>query len=303
MGEAGRTRPKRCLQLAGLLVVVALAGCGVAAPTPAATATATATATAAQSRVPAVSPSPTATSAAGDGETVVAADAFDSLDAWDATAYVYAPWSLDAGTGGESPPSAAVLAYLNDQSSRLGTTVRLPDTTPITLRYRAWYETEAGRDELITWVGPVGGSDLSDVAIQSGSSGGQFVDVAVDLTRWAGRDVQLVFEFRSDQSTAILGGGVRIDDVLITTGGAGAPAGPDATPGGGQDIVTAAQCGQVRIGDPLEDVDALLGTRGTQTGALGIGADRITYYEWRNGDGSSMVLGIKGGLVDAISCP
>ena len=28
------------------------------------------------------------------------------------------------------------------------------------------------RDELITWVGPVGGSDRSDVAIQSGSSGG-----------------------------------------------------------------------------------------------------------------------------------
>jgi len=218
-------------------------------------------------------------------------DDFSSLVNWDTSSYRWHGWSLDHSCESE-PPCAAYVNYRSSENALLGRAFTLPDASPITLRFRAWYETEPKYDTLGAYVHHQGRLDPKYVAIYSGSSSG-WIEAEADLTEWAGDDVEIWFEFDTDRETGIVGGGARIDDVELLVGGPRAPAPAPSVELPEEDVITRQECEQVQLGMSYDDVVQMLQAPG-EYNYSDWGQD---YFTWMNPDGTNIVLGFSGDLL------
>jgi subtilisin family serine protease len=142
----------------------------------------------------------------------------DDLAAWDVSDFTIDPWSLSSTYFTSDPASIARIGYGNKEEAwaKLVDPVDLSSRSSALLRFRAFYETEPGFDELHAWVSH-DGIDWVEIATFSGWSDG-FRQVDCDISGYVGdADVYIAFSFTSDASVNSKDGytGVAIDDIEI----------------------------------------------------------------------------------------
>lgn len=133
-------------------------------------------------------------------------------------------------------PFAGEYEWWSGSGDNLGNTltrtVDLPAASAAGMSMKAWYEIEAGYDYLYAeastdggenWTalpGTVDGQPIDTVGTTpalSGSSGGEWVDLAYDLSPYAGQSVQVRLRYQTDGAVAEKG--FAADNISVTAGG------------------------------------------------------------------------------------
>lgn len=121
-------------------------------------------------------------------------------------------WSVGAPTMGPSsvPEGSTCLAtnlngfYLNRSNTRaISPVIQVPAASYVELNFSEWFELESYYD--FGWVEIKQLSSYYSVDARCGTSGGQWRDTAIDITRWQNQNIQLVFHLISDASVPALG--------------------------------------------------------------------------------------------------
>lgn len=120
-------------------------------------------------------------------------------------------WSVGIPTMGPTEtPEGGCLAtnlngfYANNSNTRaISPLIQIPAASYVELSFQEWFELESDYD--FGWVEIKQNNNYYRVDARSGSSGGQWRETAVDITRWQGSSIQLVFHLTSDSSYPSLG--------------------------------------------------------------------------------------------------
>jgi hypothetical protein len=166
--------------------------------------------------------------------TLVFSDSFSNLDNWNLWNHAddFTPWTLDSSMYVSAPYSLSHTPYTILEGSLASTKnlIDLRTATSATLRFKAWYNTEADPDTIKVYACPDRLDEWGNpvevcVAKLSGSSGGAFLPQTVDLSAFAGEQIRLQFFLWSDAAAdshfPVQTGGVRIDDVQVWKDGVG----------------------------------------------------------------------------------
>ena len=146
--------------------------------------------------------------AKGADRTTIWSTNFSSSTGWD---LAYA-WNMGTPTMGPDtvPDGNGCLAtnlagfYANDSNIRaLSPSIPIPAASYVELSFTEWFQLESDYD--FGWVEIKQGSTYYSVDARSGTSGGQWRETSIDVTRWQGNSIQVVFHLTSDASVPALG--------------------------------------------------------------------------------------------------
>ena len=128
-------------------------------------------------------------------------------------------YKADHGGAGDYSNNTDIWHFLDDHSTYdpPWEDIDLTNYTSAELNFYTYYEIEEDRDFGYVKISTDRGRTWTELANYTGSSGGDWIEETIDLTSYAGEEVIIAFNFRSDHKN--VDQGWYIDDISVTTSG------------------------------------------------------------------------------------